>query len=60
MTVVDPIGTAIQGYVDAGAIAGAATLIWRRGRVVQTASVGRRDLRTDFRSSGTRSSGSRR
>jgi len=46
MTVVDPIGTAIQGYVDTGAIAGAATLVWRRGRVVQTASLGRRDLTT--------------
>ena len=46
MTVVDPIGTAIQGYVDAGAIAGAATLVWRRGRVVRTASLGRRDLTT--------------
>ena len=46
MTVVDPIGTAIQGYVDAGAIAGAATLVWRRGRVVRTASFGRRDLTT--------------
>ena len=46
MTVVDPIGTAIQGYVDTGAIAGAATLGWRRGRVVQTASLGRRDLTT--------------
>ncbi len=42
----DPIGTAIQGYVDAGAIAGAATLVWRRGRVVRTASLGRRDLTT--------------
>jgi CubicO group peptidase (beta-lactamase class C family) len=46
MTVVDPIGTAIKGYVDAGAIAGAATLVWRRGRVVRTASFGRRDLTT--------------
>ena len=46
MTVGDPIGTAIQGYVDAGAIAGAATLVWRRGRIVQTASFGRRDLVT--------------
>ena len=46
MTVVDPIGTAIQGYVDAGAIAGAATLVWRRGRVVRSASFGRRELTT--------------
>jgi CubicO group peptidase (beta-lactamase class C family) len=40
----DAIGAAVQGYVDAGAIAGAATLVWRNGRVVQTASLGRRDL----------------
>lgn len=46
MTVEDRIGTAIKGYVDAGAIAGAATLVWRRGRVVQAASFGRRDLVT--------------
>ena len=46
MTVGDPIGAAVQGYVDAGALAGAATLVWRRGRVVQTSSLGRRDLVT--------------
>jgi CubicO group peptidase (beta-lactamase class C family) len=44
MTIGDPIGAAVQGYVDAGELAGAATLVWRRGRVVQAASVGRRDL----------------
>ena len=38
------IETALQGYVDAGTLAGAATLVWRGGRVVQTAIVGRRDL----------------
>jgi len=43
---VDSIRSAIQGYVDAGAIAGAATLVWRHGRVVRTASLGRRDLTT--------------
>jgi len=46
MTVGDPIGAAVQGFVDAGALAGAATLVWRRGRVVQTSSLGRRDLVT--------------
>ena len=46
MTVVDPIDTAIQGYVDAGAIAGAAILVWRHGRLVRTASFGRRNLTT--------------
>jgi CubicO group peptidase (beta-lactamase class C family) len=42
----DPIGAALQAYVDAGTLAGAATLVWRRGHVDQTASVGRRDLAT--------------
>ncbi len=42
----DPIKAALQAYVDAGTLAGAATLTWRRGHVVQTASVGRRDLTT--------------
>lgn len=46
MRVGDPIGTAIQGFVDQGSIAGAATLVWRRGRIQQTASFGRRDLVT--------------
>ena len=32
--------------VDAGELAGAAALVWRDGRVTQTATVGRRDLRT--------------
>src|SRR4029079_5789024 len=38
------IETALQGYVDAETLAGAATLVWRGGRVVQRAIVGRRDL----------------
>jgi CubicO group peptidase (beta-lactamase class C family) len=42
----NPIETAILREVDAGQLAGAATLIWRDGRVVQTAAVGRRDLET--------------
>jgi CubicO group peptidase (beta-lactamase class C family) len=46
MTIEDPIAAAVRAYVDAGALAGAATLVWRRGRVVQTASLGRRDLMT--------------
>ena len=40
----DPIATAIQSMVDAGALAGAATLIWRDGKVVQVATVGWRDV----------------
>src|SRR6478736_5536876 len=42
------IETALQGYVDAETLAGAATLVWRGGRVVQTAIVGRRDLVTNL------------
>lgn len=45
-TTQDPIGAAVQAYVDAGELAGAATLVWRRGHIVQTAGVGRRDLGT--------------
>ena len=33
-------------HVEAGQLAGAATLVWRDGRVVQTVSAGRRDLTT--------------
>ena len=40
----DPIATAIGTIVDAGALAGAGTLVWREGRVVQTAGVGWRDV----------------
>jgi CubicO group peptidase (beta-lactamase class C family) len=40
----DAIATAIGELVDAGRIAGAATLVWRGGEVVQRAAVGWRDL----------------
>ena len=40
----DPIATAIGAIVNAGALAGAATIIWRGGKVVQTACVGWRDV----------------
>jgi CubicO group peptidase (beta-lactamase class C family) len=40
----DPIATAIGAIVDTGALAGAATLVWRGGEVVQTAGVGCRDV----------------
>jgi CubicO group peptidase (beta-lactamase class C family) len=40
----DPIATAIAAYVETGALAGAATLVWRDGQVVQTAAVGWRDV----------------
>jgi CubicO group peptidase (beta-lactamase class C family) len=44
----DAIEAAIRPYVDAGALAGAATLVWRGGRVAQTTSLGRRDLATEL------------
>jgi CubicO group peptidase (beta-lactamase class C family) len=40
----DPITMAIESMVDAGALAGAATLIWRDGKIVQIATVGWRDV----------------
>jgi CubicO group peptidase (beta-lactamase class C family) len=46
MTNLDSIEGALQAYVDEGTLAGAATLVWRNGRVVQTTAVGRRDLVT--------------
>src|SRR5207248_10851316 len=48
MSQVDSIGAALRAYVDTGALAGAATLVWRDGRVVHTTSVGRRDLVADL------------
>ena len=40
----EPISTAIEAIVSAGALAGAATLVWREGRETQTACVGWRDV----------------
>jgi CubicO group peptidase (beta-lactamase class C family) len=40
----DPIGAAVRTSVDAGAIAGAATLVWRAGEVVQSSAVGWRNI----------------
>ena len=40
----NPIATVIESMVDAGTLAGAATLIWRDGKVVQVATVGWRDV----------------
>lgn len=40
----DPIAAALQQYVDAGAMAGAATLIWRQGRERQHCVVGWADI----------------
>jgi CubicO group peptidase (beta-lactamase class C family) len=44
----DAIEAAIRPYVDAGELAGAATLVWRGGRVTHTVNVGRRDLATEL------------
>jgi CubicO group peptidase (beta-lactamase class C family) len=44
----DSIEAALRASVAEGALAGAATLVWRNGRVVQTAAVGRRDLVTNL------------
>src|SRR5215213_7879794 len=38
----------IRPFVEAGSLAGAATLVWREGRVAQVTTVGRRDLATDL------------
>lgn len=40
----DQIATAIRAIVDAGALAGAVTLIWRDGQIVQNVAVGWRDV----------------
>ena len=44
MKVEDPLATAILETVEAGALAGAATLVWRDGKVVQSACLGWRDV----------------
>jgi CubicO group peptidase (beta-lactamase class C family) len=40
----DAIAKAIEAYVDADDLAGAVTLVWRDGRVVQDCAVGWRDM----------------
>jgi CubicO group peptidase (beta-lactamase class C family) len=44
----DSIEAALRTYVDEGALSGAATLVWRNGRVVQTTAVGCRELVTNL------------
>jgi CubicO group peptidase (beta-lactamase class C family) len=44
MPAADPIATVLHAMVEAGALAGAATLIWRHGQVVQAAGIGWRDI----------------
>ena len=48
MSHANAIEAALRAYVDAGAFAGAATLVWRDGRVEHTASLGCRDLATNL------------
>jgi CubicO group peptidase (beta-lactamase class C family) len=48
MTNGNSIESALRAYVDAGTLAGAATLVWRDGRVVHTATLGSRDLVTNL------------
>jgi CubicO group peptidase (beta-lactamase class C family) len=40
----DPIANALGAIVNAGELAGAATMVWRDGKVVQTSAVGWRDV----------------
>ncbi|WP_304166557.1 serine hydrolase [Phenylobacterium aquaticum] len=40
----DDIAKAIEAYVDADELAGAVTLVWRDGRIVQDCAVGWRDM----------------
>jgi len=40
----EPITATIDKFVDAGSLAGAATLVWQAGKVIQTAGVGWRDI----------------
>jgi CubicO group peptidase (beta-lactamase class C family) len=42
----DPIADAMAGHIAAGNLAGVATLVWRRGRLVHVAAQGHRDLAT--------------
>ncbi len=44
MSTSDPIVAAIEAYVDAGELAGAATLVWREGDVAQVRCAGWRDV----------------
>ena len=43
MTAADPIAAMLGRYVDADEIAGAATLVWKDGRVVHSGATGWRD-----------------
>jgi CubicO group peptidase (beta-lactamase class C family) len=40
----DPITSAIGSIVEAGALAGAGTLVWRDSKIIQTVAIGWRDV----------------
>jgi len=40
----EQIAATIQKFVDAGSLAGAATLVWQNGQVLQSAGIGWRDI----------------
>src|SRR5690242_8182470 len=42
----DRISEVLRAQADTGAFSGAATLVWRRGRIEHRAAVGRRDVRS--------------
>jgi CubicO group peptidase (beta-lactamase class C family) len=44
MNTVNPIQTAIENVVNADALAGAVTLVWQNGKVIESSSVGWRDI----------------
>ena len=43
----NPIEAALRAHLAAGTLAGAAALVWRGGHLVETVSVGCRDLATN-------------
>ena len=47
MSTADHIAAAVRAYVEEGQLAGAVTLVWRGGQVVQSAAVGWRDIAAD-------------
>jgi hypothetical protein len=56
----DLVAITIGEIVEPGALAGAATLVWRDGEVVQNPCVGFRDVEGGCRPSATSCSASRR
>src|ERR1044071_2974207 len=44
----DLITATIRKFVDAGSLAGAATLVWQDGKVIQAAGVGWRDIELEL------------